>query len=180
MNDVQIERAIRKTQRGWLLWMVLLVTGFCVGLMTPVGETTGTVAVDTVTVRDTVRDTVPKVVVSEVVRYVKERPVNGNDTAAAQRTEGEEEHLAMTDSGEVVVPITRKVYTDDSTYRAVVSGYKACLDEIETYRVTRIITKTTTKTKKWNVGLTGGLGYGITTRKADVWVGFGMVYNIPP
>ena len=130
---------------------------------------------DTVFVRDTIRDTVPKVVYSEVVRH-DTVPIVGSGDAAAQPTEG---FLAMTDSG-VVVPISRKVYTDDSTYRAVVSGYRACLDEIETYRERQVITKTITKTKKWNVGVTGGLGYGLTTGRPDVFVGFGVVYNIPP
>lgn len=137
------------------------------------------VTTDTLVFRDTIHDSVPKLVYQEVVRYVKETPISLHDTVHVSKNE---ENLYLMDSGEVVVPITRKVYTDDSTYRAVISGYKASLDEIETYRERQVITNTVThyKVKRWNVGVTGGIGYGLMTRKPDVFVGVGVTYNILP
>ena len=132
---------------------------------------------DTVVFRDTVHDTVPRLVCSEVVRYVKETPISLHDTVYVSKNE---ENLYLTDSGEVVVPITRKVYTDDSTYRAVVSGYKATLDQIDVYRKQTVIINTITKDRRWNFGLTGGIGYGLTAHKPDVFVGVGVTYRLPP
>jgi hypothetical protein len=158
-----------------LLWV--LAIGVAVGWYLPHGKTDGKVAIDTVVCYDTVRDTVPKLVSQEVVRYVKETPILIHDTTVVLKNE---ENVYLTDSGEVVVPISRKVYTDDSTYRAVVSGYKANLDQIDVYRKTTLVTKTITTQRRWNVGVTGGLGYGVTTGRPDVFVGVGLTYNIMP
>ena len=135
------------------------------------------VTTDTLVFRDTIHDSVPKLVYQEVVRYVKETPISLHDTILMSKNE---ENLYLTDSGEVFVPITRKVYTDDSTYRAVVSGYKATPDQIDIYRKQTVITNTVTKDRRWNFGLTGGIGYGLTTHKPDVFVGVGVTYRLPP
>ena len=132
---------------------------------------------DTVIVRDTIRDTVPRLVQSEVVRYVKETPISLHDTVYMSKNE---ENVYLTDSGEIIVPISRKVYTDDSTYRAVVSGYKATLDQIDVYRKQMVITNTVTKGRRWNVGLTGSVGYGLLNGKTDLFVGVGVTYNLLP
>lgn len=136
-----------------------------------------TVKTDTLVVRDTIHDSVPRLVQSEVVRYVKETPISLHDTVYMSKNE---ENVYLTDSGEVIVPISRKVFTDDSTYRAVVSGYKATLDQIDVYRKKTVITNTVTKDRRWNFGLTGGIGYGLTTHKPDVFVGVGVTYRLPP
>ena len=135
------------------------------------------VRTDTLIVRDTIHDSVPKLVYQEVVRYVKETPISLHDTVYMSKNE---ENVYLTDSGKVIVPISRKVYTDDSTYRAVVSGYKATLDQIDIYRKQTVITNTVTKDRRWNFGLTGGIGYGLTTHKPDVFVGVGVTYRLPP
>lgn len=135
------------------------------------------VRTDTLIVRDTIHDSVPKLVYQEVVRYVKETPISLHDTIYMSKNE---ENLYLTDSGEVFVPISRKVYTDDSTYRAVVSGYKATLDQIDIYRKQTVITNTVTKDRRWIFGLTGSIGYGLTTHKPDVFVGVGVTYRLPP
>ena len=132
---------------------------------------------DTVFVRDTIIDTVPRLVKSEVVRYVKETPVPLHDTVYMSKNE---ENVYLTDSGEVIVPISRKVYTDDSTYRAVISGYKATLDQIDVYRQQMVITNTVTKSRRWNIGFTSGLGYGVTSGKPDLFLGVGVTYNLLP
>ena len=170
-----------------LTWIVIpLLAGIFYGAMVEIivrscdgSHPLPAVRSDTVFVRDTIIDTVPRLVKSEVVRYVKETPISLHDTIYVSKNE---ENLYLTDSGEVVVPITLKVYTDDSTYRAVISGYKASLDEIETYRERQVITNTVThyKVKRWNIGVTGGIGYGLMTRKPDVFVGVGVTYNLLP
>jgi hypothetical protein len=45
-----------------------------------------------------------------------------------------------------------------------------------------VVTNTVThyKTKRWNLGVTGGLGYGLMTRKPDAFVGVGVTYNLLP
>lgn len=153
---------------------LLIVTAVCV-LYCCSGEVVpSAVKSDTVIVRDTVRDTVPKPVKSDFVGAIKERPVLLTDTIKLTDT------LYVDSSGLINIPITRKEYTDDSTYRAVVSGYKAKLDEIDVYRKTVYITNTVTKQKRWNIGLTGGAGYGLTTHKPDIFVGIGISFTIPP
>lgn len=132
---------------------------------------------DTIIVHDTIHDSVPKLVYQEVVRYVKETPISPHDTVYMSKNE---ENVYLTDSGNVIVPISRKVYTDDSTYRAVVSGYKATLDRIDVYRQQMVITNTVTNVRRWNIGLTGGLGYGLVTGKPDLFLGVGVTYNLLP
>jgi len=56
------------------------------------------------------------------------------------------------------VPMERKVY-EDSTYRAVVSGFHPSLDSLRIYQTTQIITVTkTTPMKRFSFGIQGGLG----------------------
>lgn len=118
---------------------------------------------DTITIIK--RDTITIIKPQPVIRYVDKIV---RDT------------LYNTDSVPVLVdvPIETKVY-QDSSYRAVVSGYKASLDTISIFNKNQIqyINKTTYKTKKWNVSPSIGLGYGVFNRKFDVYVGFSVNYN---
>lgn len=77
------------------------------------------------------------------------------------------------------VPRTQKRYAD-STYTAWVSGYEPRLDSIEVYRRTVFMTKTETATswKRLSLGLTGGFGYGVLTRKPDLWLGVGCTVRL--
>lgn len=118
---------------------------------------------DTITITKT--DTITIISPQPVIRYV-DRIVR--DT------------LYNTDSVLVPVnlPIEVKVYQDTS-YRAVISGYKAELDSIYIFNKNQIqyINKTTYKTKKWNVSPSVGLGYGFYHKKIDMYVGFSLNYN---
>ena len=78
----------------------------------------------------------------------------------------------------VDVPIETKVY-QDSSYRAVISGYKANLDSIYIFNKNQIqyINKITYKTKKWNVSPSIGVGYGMFGKRIDMYVGFSVNYN---
>ena len=76
------------------------------------------------------------------------------------------------------VPIEVKVY-QDSSYRAIISGYRPQLDSISIFNKNQIqtINKITYKTKKWNISPSIGLGYGVFNRKFDVYVGFSIEYS---
>lgn len=77
----------------------------------------------------------------------------------------------------ISLPITQKFYRD-STYEAWVSGYEANLDSINVFgkTVTRIICKTTNKTKRWGLGPHIGGGYGL--HGFTPYVGIGVQYNL--
>lgn len=77
----------------------------------------------------------------------------------------------------VDIPLETKVY-QDSNYRAVVSGYKLKLDSIYIFNKNQIqyINKIN-KTKKWNISPSVGVGYGMFSKKIDVYVGFSLNYN---
>lgn len=79
----------------------------------------------------------------------------------------------------VQIPITANVY-QDSTYRAVVSGYRTSLDTIQVYPVhtTIIITNTITKQKRFNIGIQAGVGYGCFNKNPDVYIGLGVSYRL--
>ncbi len=129
--------------------------------------------VDTVLV--IIRDTVPVVRKEMVVCYV---PCDSGQICPAQDRE---------DS----VAVVQREYSDDSTYTAWVSGVRyggwPKLDSVTVRQreVVKTIHEKVTlvekqRARRLTVGVVGGLGIGITTRRPDVWVGVGMVYRIPP
>lgn len=82
------------------------------------------------------------------------------------------------DSPSVVeLPITQKEYRD-SDYTAYVSGFHAKLDSIEVRTKEVTYTKTETKFRRWNIGLTGGYGYGFRSKQFEPFVGIGITLNI--
>ena len=78
----------------------------------------------------------------------------------------------------VNIPIETKIYAD-SSYRAVISGYKANLDTISIFNKNQIhiINKITYKTKRINFSPSIGFGYGMFGKKFDMYVGFSLNYN---
>lgn len=138
---------------------------------------------DTVVVRDTVRGVMPTEKDSKVVGTVA-LPFadDGGKTGTTETTATGGEEVGKIGSNDTVwatVPRTQKRY-EDSTYTAWVSGYEPRLDSIEVYRRTVFMTKTETATsrKRLSLGLTGGFGYGVFTRKPDVWVGVGVTWRL--
>lgn len=102
----------------------------------------------------------------------------GNEAGSGAQKRGK---IARKDTIWTTVPRTQKRY-EDSTYTAWVSGYEARLDSIHVYR--RTVTRTVIVSKKENTGrgwlgehfgagLVGGAGYGLTTKRPDVFVGVG-------
>lgn len=79
----------------------------------------------------------------------------------------------------VQIPMESTTY-QDSTYRAVVSGYRASLDTIQVYPIHTYttITNTITKQRRFNIGVQAGFGYGIFTKKPDVYVALGVSYRL--
>lgn len=108
------------------------------------------------TIHEVVWDTIPYYqptpVDSIVTKTIIDR-VRVADTTKVMDT------LTVYDSVDVVLPITQKHY-EDSTFSAWVSGYEPNLDSIKVYQRKEIqtITIRTTERKKWNFGVSGGIG----------------------
>lgn len=180
----------KKERLGWLALAAFV--GLCLGGW--LGRTCNhfrgvTEKMDTVVVKDTVRVTEPRAVDSVVTGVIRVPIVvdghdghigldglDGRDDAVDVQNVGK---IGVSDTVWATVPRTQKRY-EDSTYTAWVSGYEARLDSIEVYRKTMFVTKTQTVTKRnrFSVGLTGGVGYGVFTRKPDVWVGVGVTLRL--
>lgn len=182
-------------------WLAMAFAGFCLGafLANRCNHFVGAnkMVADTVVVRDTVRSTMPTEKDSKVVgtvalplvpsplregrNYAKltdGKNVSGvSDDAAMDARNGGE--IGVSDTVWATVPRTQKRY-EDSTYTAWVSGYEPRLDSIEVYRRTVTIEKieTVSKRNRFNVGLTGGIGYGVFTRKPDLWLGVGCTVRL--
>lgn len=79
----------------------------------------------------------------------------------------------------IILPKERKTY-QDSTYKAVVSGYRPNLDYIEVYQKT--ITNTITKTvrpSRWGIGISAGYGVNFSDKlRPGPYIGVGVYYNI--
>ncbi len=130
---------------------------------------------------DTIPYLQPVPVDSLVVRYVTEKlplatkPTVPVDTVSIDTlvtvSRGETK-----DSIEVVLPITQKIY-EDSTYRAYVSGYHPALDSINIFRRNEVVyIRSPTKPKRWGIGIQ--VGYGITPKRAEPYIGIGISYNL--
>lgn len=100
-------------------------------------------------------------------------------------TQTRTEYLAVTDTivrndtAFIPVPIERKVY-EDSTYRAVVTGYRASLDSLWIMRTTNYVTVTNTvkeKAPRWSIGMTVGPSV-LVTPKGDVKGGIGATAGV--
>lgn len=195
-----------KKERLGLVAVAFLV-GLCLGgwlgnRCNHFGDGNKKVTVDTVVIKDTVRVTEPKAADSAVTGTIRVPMVvyehdghirldgqdgqdmlnrlNGHnglgDTADVQNVG----KIGVADTVWATVPRTQKRY-EDSTYTAWVSGYEARLDSIEVYRKTTYITKREegrVKNKRISLGLTGGFGYGLTSRKPDLFIGVGCAWRI--
>lgn len=117
-------------------------------------------------------DTSPVVKKDTVVRYVKV-PVPQSKTDSV---------TVPTDS--IELEITQKVYSDDSTYTAYVSGYMPSLDSISVRQkeITNNIINTRIlhekEFRRWSVGITGGYGYGLRTGSLEPFIGLGVTIRL--
>lgn len=82
----------------------------------------------------------------------------------------------LPDSADVEIPITQSVY-EDSTYRAVISGYHISLDEMTVYPRREVVTiNNRQKPKRWSIGIQAG--YGITPAGFQPYLGVGITCNL--
>lgn len=81
----------------------------------------------------------------------------------------------------ILIPITQKEYTDDTTFRAWISGYEPNLDSIQVYQQKMIIKEKSTVKKRQmvNFGIQAGAGRGLFTKQFDVYVGAGVTITLP-
>lgn len=133
---------------SWLLRAAIFILFFGIGFMssrscrqdTP--QPREVVRVDTLTVFDTIVKNKP-IYITKVVERV--------DTVSLVTVER--------DTVAAMIPIERKVYAEDSLYRAVVTGYLASLDSLVIWPKTTTITidRTVRETApRWSFGVTAG------------------------
>lgn len=139
--------------------------------------------------RMTVTDTIRTVVVDTVMCYkpvardsvvfrwtTRELPVKTDTILIDDYAQKAQEIIR--ESVTVELPITQKKYETEE-YEAWVSGYEPTLDSICLYnkKVVEQI-KVKEKAKRFGIGIVGGVGYGMTCKKADVFVGVGGYWLI--
>ena len=117
--------------------------------------------------------------------------ITHTDTLPVLRTEVHTKYVSIpvyrdsivTDS--VQLEVVQRTYSDDSTYTAYVSGVAVDsfprLDSISvrqrTILIDHEIERTITKKRSLTFGVQGGAGYGITTKKPDIYIGIGLQWN---
>lgn len=133
---------------SWLLRAATFLLFFGIGFLLSRGcrpdapQTREVIRVDTLTVFDTIVKNKPIYIAKVVDRVDTVRLVTvARDTVAAE------------------IPIERKVYAEDSLYRAVVTGYLASLDSLVIWPKTTTITIDRTVREpapRWSFGVTAG------------------------
>ena len=124
------------------------------------------------TIVKTVRDTI---IVRDTITAYKPVPFNVYvvDTMWVPVT------VSKTDTVWAQLPRTAKVY-QDSTYRAVVSGFRPSLDTISVYQRTKVITVTNNvriPPPRWSWGVQAGLGVN-ATGSLTPYIGVGIQYRL--
>ena len=145
---------------------VLILASFLVGRLTKKCDPVKIVQYDTLppVVRiDTIRDTVPVPKYKEVIRHD-----TIHDTVG-----GKPIHLP--------IPISRYLFTDDSTYRMEVEGYNVQANSIEVYP--RAVTQTVIQRvevpgnpRRWGIGVSAGAA--LTPEGVKPYLGVGVQYNL--
>ena len=133
---------------------------------------------DTITIFDTIQYYMPVTKDSTIIKYITIKPPDINDETYSLPTT---DNVIQSDSSSIIIPITQKVYTDNSTYTAFVSGYMVSLDSLLFTRRTEINTAPclSQKDKRWSVGIHAG--YGITMSSIPQftpYIGVGLTYKL--
>lgn len=91
-----------------------------------------------------------------------------------------EDYLCKQDSVAVVAPIEQNVYTDSTSYRAVITGAWVSLDTMEVWNRHEITTirheVTRPDRRRWSIGI--GVGYGITPHGFQPYIGITASYTL--
>ena len=147
---------------------------------------------------DTIPDTIPKKVAEKQVGVLKV-PVNDilsrlKHAYSAENVDIKQKEVEIsaydtmqpTSIDTIELPKVQRVYSDDSTYKAWVSGYDPRLDSINVYRKTikETVTiqlpaekKKRTFWQRFNIGIQAGYGLGLDDKKAHPYVGCGIGFN---
>lgn len=76
----------------------------------------------------------------------------------------------------VSLPKEERVY-EDSTFRAVVSGYRPSLDTMQVYQRRSVVKVTEREAPpRWSLGLQGGVG--VTPKGVQPYLGIGITYRL--
>lgn len=153
--------------------LVLAVASFIIGRFV-VRDRQELIKTDTVTVVkiQEVHDTLPQIKTEKVIKYIT--------------LKGKTDTLLMKDSVQgdsMVLPVVQRVYTDDSTYRAYVSGVRVGeypkMDSIAVRQrlIERTITNTIERKQHWRFGVGVNAGVSIITGKPDMTAGFFAGYT---
>lgn len=153
--------------------LVLAVASFIIGRFV-VRDRQELIRTDTVTVVkiQEVHDTLPQIKTETVIKYIT--------------LKGKTDTLLMKDSVQgdsMVLPVVQRVYTDDSTYRAYVSGVRVGeypkMDSIAVRQrlIERTITNTIERKQHWRFGVGVNAGVSIITGKPDMTAGFFAGYT---
>ena len=147
---------------------------------------------------DTIRDTIPKIVAEKQVGVIKVpvndilsrlKPAYSTKNVDVKQKEVENSAYDMmqpTAIDTIELPRMQRVYSDDSTYKAWVSGYEPRLDSINVYRKTikETVTiqlpaekKKRTFWQRFNIGIQAGYGLGLDDKKAHPYLGGGVGFS---
>lgn len=168
-----MEKKLEIFANGVVIGIVLMIIAFLVYLGWHRERENGSdepVKSDTVYIYDTTFVDTPVVVRETFIKYIKVPADTADKDTIGKDTMG-----IKIDNDSVIIPITQKEYTDDSTYKAWVSGYMPQLDSFQTYQKKIIIINTIQKKKKWSWGLQGGVY--ITPKGIQPGAGFGVQYR---
>ena len=129
--------------------LLLLLIGFALGRMThrrgpeptiiTTVDSTSTVDSNAV-VKPEAKDSTIICYVYIKVPYIPSSLLPENDSVPASNVSVPASQISSQDSVLVQLPIERKVYEEDSLYRAVISGYQCNLDSLTIYSTTTTIT----------------------------------------
>ena len=153
--------------------LVLAVASFIIGRFV-VKDRQKLIKTDTVTVVKIkeVHDTLPQIKTEKVIKYIT--------------LNGKTDTLFVKDSVQgdsMVLPVVQRVYTDDSTYRAYISGVRVGeypkMDSIAVRQrlIERTITNTIERKQHWRFGVGVNAGVSIITGKPDMTAGFFAGYT---
>ena len=153
--------------------LVLAVASFIIGRFV-VRDRQELIRTDTVTVVkiQEVHDTLPQIKTEKVIKYIT---LNGKTDTLFVKDSVHGDSLTL--------PVVQRVYTDDSTYRAYVSGVRVGeypkMDSIAVRQrlIERTITNTIVRKQHWRFGVGVNAGVSIITGKPDMTAGFFAGYT---
>lgn len=154
---------------------VIAIIGLIAGLFFK-GCSSGETHLEKIMIRDTIKvkfiDSIFSIKEVEVVR-TELFPVTRFDT------------ITQNDTTYIEIPIEKKVYVggnDTLAWEACVEGYRAQLMYVKTELKMPLYYEVPVPAPKWwenfGYGPMAGVGYGLIGGKPDLYVGFGVTYNI--